>query len=108
MNLYACSRDRALPLPPPSPSLGEATSPQPVASSSGWTDGSVAQASGHAERGGGRWERDEAGGRGAAKRKARVYDVLKDKEDNEMRLTATNAERHEPAIRRALQMEGSI
>lgn len=58
--------------------------------------------------GGGRWERDEAGGRGAGKRKACAYDVFKDKEDNEMRLTATNAPKDEPAIRRALQMEGSI
>lgn len=57
---------------------------------------------------GGRGERDEADGRGAGKRKARVYDVLKDKEDNEMGLTATNAPKDEPAIRRALQMEGSI
>lgn len=79
-----------------------------MGSSSGWTDGSVAQASGHAEGGGGRWERDEAGGRGAGKRKAHVYDVLKDKEDNEMGLAATKAQRDEPAIRRASQMEGSI
>lgn len=46
----------------------------------------------------GRGERDKAGGRGAGERKARAYDIFKDKEDNEMGLTATNAERDEPAI----------